>query len=29
MNALSLVRMVEQDGAWRYDRGMTAGMLRD
>lgn len=29
MNALSLVRMVEQDGAWRYDRGMTVGMLRD
>jgi hypothetical protein len=29
MNALSIVRMVREDGAWRYDGGATIGMLRD
>jgi hypothetical protein len=29
MNALSLVRMVEEGGTWRYDGGATVGMLRD
>lgn len=29
MNALSTVRMVREDGAWRYDGGAKIGMLRD
>lgn len=29
MQGLSLVRMVREDGAWRYDGGATVGMLRD
>lgn len=29
MDALSNVRTVREDGAWRYDGGATIGMLRD
>lgn len=29
MNALSTVRMVREDGAWRYDGGAKIGLLRD